>query len=299
MKITAENANRRLDKFLQSYLNTAPKSFIHKMLRKKRIKLNGGKAEGNEILIEGDELKFYISPETINSFQQERKIEPAATLTDIIYEDENLLIVNKPTGLPSQGGMDKPDHLLARLLYHLHKNGAYKTNATFTPAICNRLDVNTSGLVICGKTLKSLQETNALFAQQKVQKEYLAVVEGVIKTKTETLEHYYTKNTKTNTAEICKQSDTKIITTYTTQATNKTHSFIKVTPITGKSHQIRIHLAHIGHPLAGDKKYGGKPTPYAPAQLLHCHKLTINNQTFTAPPPEGMKKCLHEWFSIN
>lgn len=305
IKIAQENANRRLDKFLFAHLNNAPHSFIYKMLRKKRIKLNGGRAHGNELLQEGDELRFFLSEETIEGCRKPRSFAPAEPLTDIIFEDESLLVVNKPAGLPSQGGnqlVAKRDQLIARILYYLQEKGTYDKNADFVPALCNRLDVNTSGLVVCGKNLRTLQEVNALFAAQKMEKEYLAVAEGIVGKVGEShvLEGFYEKDTKANTAKITKtQGKQQVTTAYTVSAISKDkkHTLLKINPITGRSHQIRAHLASIGHPLAGDKKYGGsssKSTPYAPAQLLHCRKL---NQ-WEAPPPEGFIRCVQKWFNV-
>lgn len=290
MIITAENAGRRLDKFLFGYLNEAPHSFVYKMLRKKRIKLNGNRAQGSETLSEGDELKFYLSPETIASFQSERFTKKTAPLTGIIYEDANLLVVNKPPGLPSHGGMDKKDHLLARVEYYLKDH-------PYIPALCNRLDVNTSGLVVCGKNPRALKETNALFATQGLQKEYLAVVQGIVGNPGDKkiLQNFYEKDTTINKAKIIQSGEVQIKTAYTVIATSKTHTLLRVSPITGKSHQIRVHLASIGHPLAGDKKYGGKPAQYAPGQLLHCHKITTPTHSWEAPLPteiiQGLAEC--------
>ncbi|MCL2216132.1 MAG: RluA family pseudouridine synthase [Defluviitaleaceae bacterium] len=313
VEITAENAGRRLDKFLFAYFNNVPHSFIYKMLRKKRIKLNGGRAMGNELLQAGDELRFYLSPETIESSRKPRIFDPAPPLTDIIFEDENLLVVNKPAGLPSQGGMkERParaDHLLARILYYLQEKGGRFED--FTPAICNRLDVNTSGLVICGKTLHALQTINAAFANREVDKEYTAIVHGVMGSPgdSKTLEGFYHKDPHSNIATIFDEiacvpkggaTGTLAITSYTVLATAKDYTLLSVKPITGRSHQIRAHLASIGHPLAGDKKYGGKPTPYAPAQLLHCRRMEAADLPYAAsweaPLPQGLQKCLREWF---
>ena len=308
MIITSKDANRRLDKFLFQYLNDATHSFIYKMLRKKRIKPNGNRAQGSEILAVGDELKFYISPETIESFRKERIIEKAQPLTGIVFEDDDFLVVNKPVGLPSHGGMDnKKDHLLARLLYYLYNSGAYSADATFVPAICNRLDVNTSGLVVCGRNLNAMQEMNALFAGKGITKEYLAVIDGTLGDvgSGKILEGFYEKDTKNNIACISsRKSETIAITEYKVLAIskNKKHTLVQVNPITGRSHQIRAHFAAAGHPLTGDKKYGGSPkTSFAPAQLLHCKKLTImqSSLTWEAEVPKGMATCLREWFGWN
>ena len=304
--IGAKDANRRLDKFLFQYLNNAPHSFVFKMLRKKRIKLNNKRASGSEILTQGDELQLYLSPETIDGCKKEKEIKKAENLTGIIFEDNDILVVNKPVGLPSHGGIktNKKDHLLARVLYYLYNNGAYEKDSTFTPALCNRLDVNTSGVVVCGKSLKGLQEMNNFFANNYIEKEYLTIAEGLVgKTgETKCLENYYKKDAKTNMALISQEpTKTKIITNYTIVATSKTHTLLKINPITGRSHQIRVHMASIGHPLAGDKKYGGKPTPFGSGQLLHCYKLGIKNtnKSWTATPPKMLDKCLKEWFEVN
>ena len=326
--INAENAGRRLDKYLFSFLNNAPHSYIYKMLRKKRIKLNASRALGNEMLSEGDVLRFYLSDETIKSFRKDVFVPSAEPIPEIVFEDENLLIVNKPAGLASQGGMEgKNDHLLARLLFYLQVNGDYPPNADFTPGIVNRLDINTSGLVVCGKNLKTLQEFSALFREQKVKKEYLAVVEGVagrvgeskilhdscIKDEKARMaivigaalinpQHSNMENDPQNEKNSHANTNDKpeIITKFTVLATNKIYSYLLVEPITGRFHQIRAHLAFIGHPLAGDLKYGGKSTRYARNQLLHCHRLYADYKmciVWEAPLPMNFVNCIQDWFT--
>ena len=308
--IQADSAGRRLDKFLFGFLNNAPHSFIYKMLRKKRIKLNANRALGSEIINEGDVLRFFLSDETIRSFRTEIYVPSARPIPEIIFEDGNLLIVNKPAGMASQGGMEgKSDHLLARMLFYLREKGDYPPDADFTPGICNRLDINTSGLVVCGKNLKTLQEFNAMFKERKIKKEYLAVVEGIAGRLGESrvLADFYVKDEKTRkTIIVAKQDFNKpildnreIITKFTVLETNYTHSYLQVEPITGRFHQVRAHLAFIGHPLAGDKKYGGKPIKYARNQLLHCHRLCANymeGEAWEAPLPENFASCVQDWF---
>ena len=307
MQITihAENAGRRLDKYLFNFLNNAPHSFIFKMLRKKRIKLNANRALGSEMLSEGDVLRFYLSEETIKSFRKDIFVPAAKPMPDIVYEDVNLLAVNKPAGLPSQGGMDsKGDSLLARLLFYLQEKGDYPPDADFAPGICNRLDVNTSGIVVCGKNLKTLQELNAMFRERKIKKEYLAVVEGIPGHVNENkmISAFFQKEFHARTAKITKEPScgtAEIITYYTVIATNSTHSLLLVEPLTGRFHQIRAHLAFIGHPLAGDNKYGGKPIKYARNQLLHCLRISTDYMTdmsFEAPLPDNFNRCLKDWF---
>jgi len=298
VEITAANTNRRLDKFLFQYLNAAPESFIYKMLRKKNITLNSTKAKGSEQLKAGDVLTLFLADETIAKFRKTREIPEARPLTGIIFEDENLLIVNKPQGLPSHGGMNKTartasrtqsidDHLLARVLFYLQKTGAYDPTDTFVPALCNRLDVNTSGLVVCGKTLHSLQDMNALFANQGIDKEYITVVEGELGKigKSRVLRGYYQKESKANIAKVVtSETNIAVTTAYTVLAISLDgkYTLVSVNPITGRSHQIRAHFAAIGHPLAGDKKYGGHAAPYGQSQLLHCRRLSIPQESGSA-----------------
>jgi len=304
VQITAANSNRRLDKFLFSYLNAAPESFIYKMLRKKNITLNESRAKGAELLKPGDILQLYLADETIAKFRKTREIPHARPLTGIVYEDADLLIVNKPQGLPSHGGIEKKDdHLLARVLFYLQSSGAYDPSDTFVPALCNRLDVNTSGLVVCGKTLHALQLINSLFANQGIDKEYLTVAEGEVGKvgKSRVLHGFYQKESKSNFAKVVStQTTTAVTTAYTVLALagDKKYSLVSVNPITGRSHQIRAHFAAIGHPLAGDKKYGGKTLAFSQSQLLHCRRITIPQleKSWEAPLPKNFQKCVDELF---
>ncbi|MCL2203179.1 MAG: RluA family pseudouridine synthase [Defluviitaleaceae bacterium] len=316
--ISQADANRRLNRFLFAYLREAPQPLLHKLLRKKRIKLNGHRAEGGETLTTGDFIDLYLAPETLAKLRGERSPPArAAALTGIVYEDAALLMINKPAGLPAHGGhlATEGAHLLSRILWYLYERGAYDPEAAFTPALCNRLDTNTSGLTVCGKTLHALQTYTAAFAGGKFEKEYLAVVEGKLGGEA-TLEGHYEKNEATNTANIIPLPAEEpaidgmshpgykhAVTAYISLAVGKSHSLLLVRPRTGRSHQIRAHLAGIGHPLAGDKKYGGQPTPYAPAQLLHAYRLTLNDpgaptasMTWAAPPPQGFLHCVRDWF---
>jgi len=316
IKIEKGDSNRRLDKFLFQYLNNAPHSFIYKMLRKKRIKLNNSRAQGNEILAQGDKIKFYFSDETLESCKKMRVVAIAKPLTsnNIVFENDDILIVDKPAGLPSHGGMGNNYHLLARILYYLRETGAFEPTATFTPALCNRLDVNTSGLVVCGKNIHALQAVNNLFSTRKIDKEYLTIVEGVIGAVGEmkTLEGYYQKDSHTNKAYIGKKETGMLaITIYKVLAISKSkkYSLVSVMPVTGRSHQIRAHFASISFPLAGDKKYGGSPTPFAPTQLLHCKRLTPIAEELpsfpfpfpevTTPPPKNFLTCLQNLFNYS
>jgi 23S rRNA pseudouridine955/2504/2580 synthase len=311
--LTPADAGRRLDKYLAQYLNNAPRSLIYKYLRTRYIKLNGKKADGHELTSAGDRISLYLPIETLDGFMAKRAEPAVSLLPDIIYEDEWLLMLNKPAGLLSQpdvhGG---PDNLVDRAWYYLRQKGVMdiSADATFTPALCNRLDRNTSGLVACGKTLAAVQRLNALFAGRGVHKEYLAVVHGVI-CGSGVLEGYLYKDEKRNIVRVTRdkisggKQGLAIKTTYKVIAATAKYSLLRCFPVTGRSHQIRAQMAALGHPLAGDVKYGGIRTPYAPAQLLHCRRMTFikaeglpypENSAWEAPPPQGFLNCLKDWF---
>jgi 23S rRNA pseudouridine955/2504/2580 synthase len=329
--VTSADANRRLDKFLFKYLNNAPRSFIYRALRTKKIKLNGRRASGSETLAEGDAVYFYMSDEQLATCMAAHSVVKAGPMPPIIHEDENILVINKPMGMASHGGIGKrrgsaaaaqgvcEDHLLACVLFYLAQSGAYDTSAagSFTPALCNRLDVNTSGVIVAGKTLASVQGLNKLFAEHRAEREYLAVVHGELTGK-RVLTGYYEKDEQTNKAVVTNiEADTDIegynmvneqsphltdkrvlvVTEYEAVRARNGRTLVTVRPVTGRSHQIRAHLTSIGHPLCGDKKYGGEPTRYAPAQLLHCAKVSVEGATYEAELPEGFKRCVRDWFA--
>ena len=179
IRITKNEENQRLDKFLLKYMNKASKGFLYKMLRKKRIKYNGGRAEGSELLKAGDTLQLYLAEETISSFMEEKTVAEAKRHFAIVYEDDDILVVSKPAGLLThpEKSSDK-DTLIDQILYYLYQKGQYlpEADSSFTPALCNRLDRNTSGIVIAGKTLKGVQAVNETIRSHKLDKYYLTLV---------------------------------------------------------------------------------------------------------------------------
>lgn len=292
VKIDINNSNQRLDKYLLKYFNKAPKSFIYKMLRKKRIKLNAKKAEGSEILTEDDLITMFLTDETMDSFMSERIIAvPTKREIDIIFEDENILILKKPAGVlihPEKS--TDTDTIINRVLYYLHENNEFSTgkDSTFTPSVCNRLDRNTSGVVICGKNLRSVQELNKIFSENKVDKYYLAIVKGEV-TKGDTLKGYHIKNTDTNEVKILEnyeEGSKEVITIYEPLQSNEQYSLLQIKLVTGKSHQIRAHLQNINHPILGDRKYGDfelnshfKKKFGINNQLLHAYKIILREDS--------------------
>ena len=299
VKTNKNDAGQRLDKFLAKLLNQAPKSFIYKMLRKKNITLNGKKATGNELLGLGDEIKLFLSDETISKFQNAKKVNYPTTNLSIIYEDEDVIFLNKPAGMLSQKSDDGNPSMVEYLIGYLLKNGKIeeKDLERFHPSVCNRLDRNTSGLIAAGKSLSGLQFLSDQFKNRTMKKYYLALVKGKI-TETNNIQGVLVKDIKTNKVSINKISnlndfqrkDGFIMTGYEPVCGNEEMTLLKVHLITGKTHQIRAHLASIGHPIAGDPKYGNNQfNKYFSQkyglkyQLLHSYELYFPKESLVEP----------------
>ena len=313
--IFQEDAGQRLDKYLQKYLNLAPKSFLYKMLRKKNIVLNGKKAEGSEKLKNGDVIRLYLSEETLEKFHESRKADqyPRWPGLEIVYEDRQLLLVNKPAGMLSQKADPKDVSLNEYLVGYLLESGQVtpESLAGFTPGVCNRLDRNTSGLVIGAKTLVAAQEMGRLLKERRAGKYYLALVKGQV-TRKERIRGWLAKDEAKNQARISREpleNGAPIETAYEPLAANKEMTLLKVELVTGKTHQIRSHLAGIGHPLAGDRKYGDaafnryfRETYGLNSQFLHSWQIefpvmeppleSVSQRTITAKPPKLFQKIL-------
>ena len=269
-KITTADTNQRLNKFVGRYLSAAPQSFVYKMLRKKNITLNDKKATGAEMLNEGDVVKFFLADETIDKFRVQLGAKSAdleakrAKQVKIAYEDENIIVAVKPKGLLSHPDKIGGASLIFNILGYLKAKSEYNSKM-FTPALANRLDRNTTGLVMCGKNLQALQALNKMIKDKQLDKYYVAIVSGHVQEQGR-LENYFVKDQAKNkikivTAKQNKDSDAELLLTeYTPISTfkrfGKTFTYIKLHLITGKPHQLRAHMAHIGHPIVGDPKYG-------------------------------------------
>ena len=310
-----QEEGQRLVKLLGAYLKEAPNSFFYKMLRKKNITLNGKKADGTEKLKCGDEIRLFLSDETYEKFAgkvQPKEKFPMAKL-NIVYEDSNVIFINKPAGMLSQKSVPSDVSLNEYLLGYLEKSGQWKQEESkaFRPSVCNRLDRNTSGMVICGKSMAGLQQMASLLKDRSLHKYYLCLVKGVM-TESQHLEGYLLKDEKSNQVKIFQKETegaARIITEYEPLYTDGEVTLLKVTLVTGKSHQIRAHLSSIGHPIIGDPKYGDRKvnaffreTHGIKNQMLHAWKLTfpelaepldnLSEKSFEAEPAGLMKQYL-------
>jgi 23S rRNA pseudouridine955/2504/2580 synthase len=316
--VQQNEAGQRLDKLLAKLLNKAPKSFIYKMLRKKNITLNGKKAEGSEKLEVQDEIKLFLSDETYALFSEEVQTTNVEHNLSIIYEDKHILIINKPLGILSQKAEKEDVSMVEHIIsYLLSTNQLTKEQlVSFKPSICNRLDRNTSGILIAGKSLLGLQEMARLLKDRSLGKYYLCIVKGRVEKK-ERIEGYLSKDEKKNVVTILStevENSEYICTEYEPISySDHKYTLLKVKLITGKSHQIRAHLASIGHPILGDYKYGDQKTNHffkvnydLSNQLLHSDQMvfpelvgelsSLSGKSFTANLPEQFEKIKKDLF---
>ncbi len=314
--VTRNEAGQRLNKLLSKYLNLAGTGFIYKMLRKKNITLNGGKCDGSERLEEGDEIRLFLSDETIEKFSKVQVQNVKKKTLDIIYEDQHILLINKPAGMLSQKAKEADESLVEYVTDYLLERGSLTREdlKTFRPSVCNRLDRNTSGLVVAGKSLPGLQIMSAVLKDRSIHKYYYCVIKGRLAGK-QTIEGYLLKDERTNQVRIYDNpvpESLPIVTAYEPVSEYDGYTLLKVTLVTGRTHQIRAHLASIGCPLVGDVKYGDKSVNEEARkrfgirhQMLHSFRVEfpslpeplayLSGRSFTAPLPREFGKIWEKW----
>lgn len=337
-KIGPNEEGQRLDKFLHKYLKEAGTSFLYKMLRKKNITLNKKKADGKEMLHSGDMVQFFFSDETFHKFRGSsntkdnverkatKKVQDGAFLQyqkayeklkdiDIVFENQHILLLNKPTGILSQKSQPADLSVNEWLIGYLLFTGQITKEQmeTYKPSICNRLDRNTSGLMICGKSFLGSRQMNYLIKERKIRKFYRTFVKGEVNEFAHVKGYLMKDETnnkvtlKDSVKEYEKEQYVPIETAYKPINVKNGYTYLEVELITGKTHQIRAHLSSKGHPLLGDEKYGDRKWnskfdefKIPKWQLLHSYRVEfphmdgefadISGSTFVAKEPEIYNK---------
>ncbi len=286
-EIKANDSGQRLDKFIRKGMPNLPQSLMYKYIRKKRIKVNNKRAEISTVLQVGDVVDMYINDEFFVKPETRYDFTGAPSKLDILYEDENIMLLDKKAGLLCHpDDREYVDTLITRIKKYLYEKGEYKPDEenSFTPALVNRIDRNTGGIVIAAKNAESLRIMNAQMKQRtNLKKFYLCVCHGIMERDSGLLEGYLLKDEKKNTVKILKHpcdGAKEIRTKYKVLGRDydKQLSLVEVELMTGRTHQIRAHFASIGHPLLGDGKYGtnklNKDFGYR-KQCLYSYKLVF------------------------
>lgn len=312
--VKANEKGQRIDKYIRKYLNNAPLSYIYKLFRKKDIKVNNKRVDINYIVCENDEISIYASEDTLNEFNVKNTIVTSNNTIDIIYEDENILVINKDPGILVHEGEEntKTNTLNNDILNYLKNKGEYNEEDIFTPSCVHRLDRNTSGVIIAAKNLLASKELLELFKnKENLTKEYIALVSG--KTNTDgTIDAPLLKNEKDKYVKVDKNGLTAI-TKYKRLTFNDKYSLLKVNILTGRTHQIRVHMSYIDHHLINDDKYGNFSVNKEfnaiykyKYQFLHSYMITfsnikgplsyLSNKTFKAPLKAKQIQILNDLF---
>ena len=260
--IAKNDAGQRLDKFIAKAFPQLPQSLLYRSIRLKRIKRNGKRADIADRLCEGDRLDLYLNDELLAPAKERYDFLRASRKLDVVYEDENILLLNKPEGLLCHAdGETYGDTLIGRVARYLYEKGEYdpKKEQSFAPALANRIDRNTGGMVIAAKNAEALRILNQKIKDRELSKGYLCLVHGLPEPREATLEGYLWKDAKQNRVYVYPQprpGAKTIVTRYRVLGTRDGLSLLDVDLLTGRTHQIRAHLAFLGYPLVGDGKYG-------------------------------------------
>lgn len=317
--IDKNHANQRIDKYLKKLLCQAPSQLIYKMLRKKDVKVNGVKVKENYILKENDEVSLFLYEDKFQEYTRPQTIFDLKIEFDVLYEDEHILVVYKPAGLlvheDINEDMNTLDH---QVLTYLYQKGEYDPQESlgFTPGPVHRLDRNTSGIVIFGKTMQALQALNEMMKKRHcIEKTYLTICKGYMTS--QELIGYVKKDSDQSLMKIVSQDTPgalKMHTIVESVISSKEYSLLKVKLVTGRTHQIRIHLASVHHPVIGDRKYGDfeynrvmKKKYRLDHQFLHAYQICfvksigclkyLQDKLITCPLPKELLKIKEDIFS--
>ncbi|MDU5418046.1 Ribosomal large subunit pseudouridine synthase C [Peptoniphilus harei] len=313
--INKNDEGRRLDRFLKIYFEKAPLSFIYKNLRKKNIKVNGKKAKPEDILNDGDEIKLFLAEDTIEKFKKDIRKSKNSKLPDILYEDDEIILVKKPINmLTHNDSKGYQDNALDRMVDYLIAKGDYnpRLEKSFRPAFVNRLDRNTSGILIGAKNLKSLQDLNKAIKNREIKKLYVTLVAGEV-TKDFDVDINLKKTGNNVMKKTSRDEGKRALTKFRVLKSNKDYSLLSVNLITGRTHQIRASLKEEGLAIVGDRKYGDPRTNKAfrerglDSQFLHNYAIVfesddfknLRGKSFVYLPDGKMKTIAEDIFKIN
>ena len=287
LTVNKNDAGQRLDKFLTKAVKGLPTSMMYKLIRTKKIKVNRKRTEQKYILCEGDEIQLFIKEEFFDSPEKDTgALERIVPKLNILYEDENIMLLNKRPGVLVHEDSEAGENtLIMHVKAYLCQKGEYDPHAeqSFAPALCNRIDRNTGGIVIAAKNSEALRVMNEKIKNDELTKTYLCLVHGVPKKRSAELRGYLRKDSKNNTVEVRDNEfpgSKLIITRYKVLEDYSDSALVEVDLITGRTHQIRAHMAHIGHALIGDGKYGVNRDERAKGykyQALYAYKLYFKN----------------------
>ena len=283
--IKQNDAGQRLDKFITKSLEI-PMSLLYKSIRLKKIKVNRKRAEANQMLVAGDTVQCFLAEEFFKSESHAPDIKGIIPKLEIIYEDDNIMLLDKRPGISvheDEHGAAKT--LITHIQAYLYRKGEYLPDeeTSFAPALCNRIDRNTGGIVIAAKNAEALRVMNEKIKLREIDKFYLAAVHGIPKKSSDVIDGYLLKDEKTNSVRVYDKNPQRgakpIKTKYKIIATKNGTALLEVELLTGRTHQIRAHMAHIGHPLVGDGKYGINRSDRERGykyQALYSYRLKFN-----------------------
>ena len=287
--IKKNDAGQRLDKFITKALPSLPPALLYKSIRLKKIKVNRHRADGKQMLVEGDTVQMFLAEEFFPAAgvsAESKALGGIKPNLSILYEDENIMLLCKRPGVcVHEDSEGNENSLILHVKAYLYQKGAYDPDdsLSFAPALCNRIDRNTGGIVIAAKNAEALRIMNEAIRDREIDKFYLCAVHGVPEKKTATLSGYLIKDPAKNTVRVFDKNPPKgakdIKTRYRVLATAEGLSLVEVELLTGRTHQIRAHMAHIGHPLLGDGKYGINRTDRAMGykhQALWSYRLRFS-----------------------
>ena len=288
LEIKSNDAGQRLDKFLSKAVKDLPQSLMYKSIRTKKIKVNRKRAEPSQILNEGDTVQLFLSEDIFSDKPDQRSFSHITPSFGVVYEDRNLILCDKPAGVSVQPDENtSKDTLITQIQAYLFQKGEYDPSGeqSFAPALCNRIDRNTGGIVIAAKNAAALREANALIKERAFEKKYLCAAHGHFEKSSGTLNGFMTKDSLCNTVRIYRENEAhppyaKTVTTkYRVLTEREGLSLVEAELVTGRTHQIRAQLAAEGHPLVGDGKYAKNASDRALGykyQALYSYSLTFH-----------------------